>query len=260
MRIFPSTRTHRCIKIVVTSLYVNAYFNRLRRMRHSGRHSRCLCGPTCTARAPAWSVSTSQNSLHARVAIIIHTPSSPSIAARAERAARDPKTLATPAWSHAPGEGLGANTPPSLSSIQCLGAFKRFMCFFGPRGMMRGVRAARASRRDGSRRRARGRDRPTLVLARARRPSEPLDTAKTGPMEPPSLVHPVSNRPFERVRRSSDPATILRRAFMAFDARRIRVSSDPSDDRESRANRSRARPTAAGDATRRVDARRIRAR
>lgn len=26
--------------------------------------------------------------------------------------------------------------PPSLSSIQCLGAFKRFMCFFGPRAMV----------------------------------------------------------------------------------------------------------------------------
>lgn len=26
--------------------------------------------------------------------------------------------------------------PPSLPSIQCLGAFKRFKCFFGPRGMV----------------------------------------------------------------------------------------------------------------------------
>ena len=45
MRIFPSTLTTRCIKIVVTSLYVSAYFNRFRRMRHSGRHSRDLWGP-----------------------------------------------------------------------------------------------------------------------------------------------------------------------------------------------------------------------
>jgi hypothetical protein len=45
MRIFPSTFTTRCIKIVVTSLYVNAYFNRLRKIKHNGKHSRCLCGP-----------------------------------------------------------------------------------------------------------------------------------------------------------------------------------------------------------------------
>ena len=29
--------------------------------------------------------------------------------------------------------GLGANTPESLSSIQCLGAASLFKCFFGPR-------------------------------------------------------------------------------------------------------------------------------
>ena len=29
--------------------------------------------------------------------------------------------------------GLGAHTPPILFSIQCLGAFKRFICFLGPR-------------------------------------------------------------------------------------------------------------------------------
>ena len=28
------------------------------------------------------------------------------------------------------------NIPPSLSSIQCLGAFKRFKCFFGPRTIL----------------------------------------------------------------------------------------------------------------------------
>ena len=31
-----------------------------------------------------------------------------------------------------PGQTLGANTPESLSSIQCLGAFKRFRCFVRP--------------------------------------------------------------------------------------------------------------------------------
>jgi len=35
-----------------------------------------------------------------------------------------------------PGDGLGANTPPSLSSIQWLGALSRFRCFLGPRGMV----------------------------------------------------------------------------------------------------------------------------
>ncbi len=32
-----------------------------------------------------------------------------------------------------PQDGLGAQMPPILSSIQCLGAFKRFKCFLGPR-------------------------------------------------------------------------------------------------------------------------------
>jgi hypothetical protein len=34
-----------------------------------------------------------------------------------------------------PVDGRGAQTPPSLSSIQCLGAFKRFRCILGPRAM-----------------------------------------------------------------------------------------------------------------------------
>ncbi len=37
----------------------------------------------------------------------------------------------------APGAGLGAKTPPSLSSIQWRGALRRFMCFFGPRTICR---------------------------------------------------------------------------------------------------------------------------
>jgi len=45
-RILPSTLTQRCMRMVVTSLYVNAYFKRLRRIKQSGRHSRDLCGPT----------------------------------------------------------------------------------------------------------------------------------------------------------------------------------------------------------------------
>ena len=32
-----------------------------------------------------------------------------------------------------PEDGFGAQVPVSLSSIQCFGAFNRFMCFFGPR-------------------------------------------------------------------------------------------------------------------------------
>lgn len=36
-----------------------------------------------------------------------------------------------------PALGFGAQIPPILESIQCLGAFKRFMCFFGPRAILR---------------------------------------------------------------------------------------------------------------------------
>jgi hypothetical protein len=43
-----------------------------------------------------------------------------------------------------PGLGLGAKTPPSLSSIQCLGAFSRFRCFLGPRGTSGGGGEAEA--------------------------------------------------------------------------------------------------------------------
>lgn len=35
-----------------------------------------------------------------------------------------------------PGDGLGAKTPPSLSSIHDFGAAKRFKCFLGPRAYM----------------------------------------------------------------------------------------------------------------------------
>lgn len=35
-----------------------------------------------------------------------------------------------------PGDGRGANTPPSLSNIHDFGAAKRFKCFFGPRAFI----------------------------------------------------------------------------------------------------------------------------
>lgn len=41
----PSTKTWRCIKMAITSLYVRAYFSLFRRMRIKGRHSLDLCGP-----------------------------------------------------------------------------------------------------------------------------------------------------------------------------------------------------------------------
>ena len=41
----PSTCTSRCMRMLVTSLPVSAYFRRLRSSRMSGRHSRVLCGP-----------------------------------------------------------------------------------------------------------------------------------------------------------------------------------------------------------------------
>lgn len=41
----PSTRTWRCIKMAITSLYVRAYFSLFRRMRIKGRHSLDLWGP-----------------------------------------------------------------------------------------------------------------------------------------------------------------------------------------------------------------------
>ena len=37
--------------------------------------------------------------------------------------------------------GIRTKTPPSLSSIQCLGALMRFKCFLMPRGMAAGLRA-----------------------------------------------------------------------------------------------------------------------
>jgi len=41
----PSTRTWRCIKMAITSLYVRAYFSLFLRMRIKGRHSLDLWGP-----------------------------------------------------------------------------------------------------------------------------------------------------------------------------------------------------------------------
>jgi hypothetical protein len=35
-----------------------------------------------------------------------------------------------------PALGFGAQMPPIFESIQCLGAFKRFMCFLGPRAIL----------------------------------------------------------------------------------------------------------------------------
>jgi len=42
-----------------------------------------------------------------------------------------------------PGDGRGANTPVSLSSIQCLGAAMRFMCFRGPRAILTCARSVK---------------------------------------------------------------------------------------------------------------------
>jgi len=44
-RTFASTLMARDLTTLVTSLYVSAYFSRLRMMSASGRHSRDLCGP-----------------------------------------------------------------------------------------------------------------------------------------------------------------------------------------------------------------------
>ena len=54
----------------------------------------------------------------------------------------------------APGDGFGAKTPPSLSSIQCLGALRRFKCFLSPLAMFLVRRQSFASRKGGARRRA----------------------------------------------------------------------------------------------------------
>jgi hypothetical protein len=47
--------------------------------------------------------------------------------------------------------------PPILDSIQCFGAFSRFMCFFGPRTILAGGRGAKlkgAAEGEGTRRAA----------------------------------------------------------------------------------------------------------
>ena len=54
----------------------------------------------------------------------------------------------------APGDGFGAKTPPSLFSIQCLGALRRFKCFLSPLAMFLVRRQSFASRKGGARRRA----------------------------------------------------------------------------------------------------------
>ena len=51
----------------------------------------------------------------------------------------------------APGDGFGAKTPPSLSSIQCLGALRRFKCFLSPLAMFLVRRQSFASRKGGGR-------------------------------------------------------------------------------------------------------------
>merc|ERR1719375_2459449 len=45
VRTLPSTLIKRCLTIIFASLYVSAYFKRLRRRTISGMHSRSLCGP-----------------------------------------------------------------------------------------------------------------------------------------------------------------------------------------------------------------------
>jgi len=141
MRIFPSTFTTRCIKIVVTSLYVNAYFNRLRKIKHNGKHSRCLCGPNSRENKIREKANSSvRYSNHPRASRGVHASAKRPTKTRhpkpyaPHRPSSHPGSLSL-AIAHAPGDGFGANTPPSLSSIQCLGAFKRFKCFFGPRAM-----------------------------------------------------------------------------------------------------------------------------
>ena len=154
MRIFPSTLTTRCIKIVVTSLYVSAYFNRFRRMRHSGRHSRDLWGPvkdeqrreTTRARSIGQSI---------RLLFLIPRVHHERDIARSPRSSSSLDAMKTLcARRIAPGDGFGAKTPPSLSSIQCLGALRRFKCFLSPLAMFLVRRQSFASRKGGARRRA----------------------------------------------------------------------------------------------------------
>lgn len=45
-----------------------------------------------------------------------------------------------------PVDGRGAQTPPSLSSIQCRGAFSRLRWRFGPRAILSGKQLGRAAR------------------------------------------------------------------------------------------------------------------
>ena len=45
-----------------------------------------------------------------------------------------------------PVDGRGAQTPPSLSSIQCRGAFSRLRWRFGPRAILSGKQLERAAR------------------------------------------------------------------------------------------------------------------
>lgn len=89
-----------------------AHLSLLRSRMVSGKHSRCLCGP------------------------------GDGLGACAQRGGRQhdaiPAETSHPCAANTqPGGGGEERTkmPPSLSSIQWLGAFKRFRCFFGPRGI-----------------------------------------------------------------------------------------------------------------------------
>ena len=106
----------------------------------------------------------------------VNTPSCshPTRASRERDIARSPrssssldamKTLC--ARRIAPGDGFGAKTPPSLSSIQCLGALRRFKCFLSPLAMFLVRRQSFASRKGGGRTTTR-RDRRAPAPARAR--------------------------------------------------------------------------------------------
>ena len=97
------------------------------------------------ARAFDRSVNTPSFSSHASIA----RETSP---ARPGRRHHSMKTLC--ARRIAPGDGFGAKTPPSLSSIQCLGALRRFKCFLSPLAMFLVRRQSFASRKGGARRRA----------------------------------------------------------------------------------------------------------
>ena len=69
-----------------------------------------------------------------------------------------------------PVDGRGAKMPVSLSSIQCFGAFSRFMCFFGPRAMAARSFVYGTNYQEGRRMRAtkKASDRSAAAIARSR--------------------------------------------------------------------------------------------